>query len=107
MDKIIIELIVRNHPGVMSQVTGLFSRRAFNLEGILCAALTGTKESRMFLLVAKDTRLPQILKQLEKLYDVLSVATHLGADYSFYHELSALWQRVEAAGPGIQNAESA
>jgi acetolactate synthase-1/3 small subunit len=107
MDKIIIELIVRNHPGVMSQVTGLFSRRAFNLEGILCAALTGTKESRMFLLVTKDTRLPQILKQLEKLYDVLSVTTHPGAEYSVYHELRALWQRVEAAGPGMQNAESA
>lgn len=107
MDKIIIELIVRNHPGVMSQVTGLFSRRAFNLEGILCAALSGTKESRMFLLVTKDTRLPQILTQLEKLYDVLCVTTHIGEEYLFYHELQSLWQRVEAAGPGIKGAESA
>ncbi len=35
-----IELTVNNHPGVMSHITGLFSRRAYNLEGILCSSLT-------------------------------------------------------------------
>ena len=32
----ILRLLVRNHPGVMSHVCGLFARRAFNVEGILC-----------------------------------------------------------------------
>lgn len=36
-DFFLIELLVRNHPGVMSHITGLFARRAFNLEGILCS----------------------------------------------------------------------
>ncbi|EMK3758521.1 ACT domain-containing protein, partial [Providencia rettgeri] len=33
---IALELIVRNHPGVMSHICGLFARRAFNVDGILC-----------------------------------------------------------------------
>lgn len=35
-DNVILELTVRNHPGVMTHVCGLFARRAFNVEGILC-----------------------------------------------------------------------
>ena len=35
----IIELIVNNHHGVMSHITGLFSRRGFNLDGILCGKI--------------------------------------------------------------------
>ena len=31
----IVKLMVKNHPGAMSHITGLFSRRGFNLEGIL------------------------------------------------------------------------
>lgn len=33
---IALELIVRNHPGVMTHICGLFARRAFNVDGILC-----------------------------------------------------------------------
>ena len=32
----VLELTVNNHPGVMSHVCGLLSRRAYNVEGILC-----------------------------------------------------------------------
>jgi len=32
----ILELTVQNHPGVMTHVCGLFARRAFNVDGILC-----------------------------------------------------------------------
>ena len=31
---IALELIVRNHPGVMTHICGLFARRAFNVDGI-------------------------------------------------------------------------
>jgi hypothetical protein len=34
----VLELDVNNHPGVMSHVVGLFSRRAYNVEGILVHA---------------------------------------------------------------------
>lgn len=69
----IIELKVRNHPGVMSQITGLFSRRAFNLEGIVCAPDGSGSQSRMVLLIYQDERTEQLVKQLDKLYDVLKV----------------------------------
>lgn len=70
----IIELTVRNHPGVMVHVANLFARRAFNLEGILCAPLTDDRSrSRMLLLVGADSRFEQVVRQLEKLHDVLVV----------------------------------
>ncbi|SDL16724.1 acetolactate synthase, small subunit [Maridesulfovibrio ferrireducens] len=68
-----IDLLVRNHAGVMSQITGLFSRRNFNLEGIICGPVGSGDESRMVLTVADDSKLEQIVLQLEKLYDVLEV----------------------------------
>lgn len=72
-DRLVIELTVKNHPGVMLQITGIFSRRAFNLEGILCGEIGDGTESRMYLLVKNDGHLEQIVKQLQKSYDVLNV----------------------------------
>lgn len=69
----VIDLLVRNHAGVMSQITGLFSRRNFNLEGIVCGPVADGGQSRMILTVADDSKLEQIVLQLEKLYDVLEV----------------------------------
>ncbi|MBK5073043.1 acetolactate synthase small subunit [Budviciaceae bacterium CWB-B4] len=71
--QIALELIVRNHPGVMSHICGLFARRAFNVEGILCMPLKGDTESRIWLLVQKDQRLSQMVSQVEKLEDVQQV----------------------------------
>ena len=83
----LVELLVRNHPGVMSHITGLFARRAFNLEGILCAQVDDGKTSKMFLLVKNDSTLDQIIKQLEKLYDVLNVSVHEDYDKSVFESL--------------------
>ena len=78
-----LELRVRNHPGTMSHVTGLFARRAFNLEAIVCVPLGDAATSRMLLLVSDEPRLEQAEKQLAKLYDVLSVRHRpdLGAEF--------------------------
>ena len=78
----VLELRVHNHPGVMSHITGLFARRAFNLEAILCVPEAGRATSRMRLLVADDPKLEQVERQLEKLYDVLEVRhrPELGAE---------------------------
>lgn len=69
----ILELRVRNHPGVMSHITGLFARRAFNLDSILCTPVGDGTESRLLLQVADTPRLTQVERQLEKLHDVLAV----------------------------------
>lgn len=98
MKNVIIELIVRNHPGVMSQITGLFSRRAFNLEGILCAALGSTERSRIFLLVGDDGKLEQITRQLDKLYDVFEITCHGEDETQLFDRLNALFGEVAGAG---------
>lgn len=71
---ICLRLIVRNHPGVMSHVCGLFARRAFNVEGILCLPLAGEARSVILLVVHDPLRVEQMIRQLAKLEDVLEVA---------------------------------
>ncbi len=83
----IIELTVQNHPGVMSHITGLFSRRAFNLEGILCGYIGKGTKSRMYLLVENNGRIQQIIKQLEKLYDVIDVTLREDYDLTLFNRL--------------------
>lgn len=89
-ESVIIELTVQNHAGVMSHITGLFSRRAFNLEGILCGRIGDGTKSRMYLLVNDDNRLEQIVKQLQKLYDVLDVSLKYDYDQSVFDRLHEL-----------------
>ncbi|SES88750.1 acetolactate synthase, small subunit [Natronincola peptidivorans] len=99
---VIIQLTVNNHPGVMSNITGLFTRRAFNLEGILCGRLQNTKTSRMYLLLNNDDRVEQIIKQLKKLYDVLEVSICEDCDYNSFdniHELVQGKKQTKAIDP--------
>jgi acetolactate synthase I/III small subunit len=89
-NKVVLELSVRNHPGVMSHVCGLFARRAFNVEGILCMPIGGGSESRIWLSVRDDARLPQMISQVEKLEDVLAVQRH-GAEHRVFEQLEAFF----------------
>jgi len=72
----VLELQVNNHPGVMSHICGLFSRRAYNLEGIVCLPIGTGEISRMWLQVNEEQKLEQVIKQVQKLPDVLSVDRH-------------------------------
>lgn len=87
----VLELTVRNHPGVMSHVCGLFARRAFNVEGILCMPIEGTPTSRIWLLVTEDARLEQMIKQVRKLEDVLRVCRH-GASHEVFVRLEEFFR---------------
>lgn len=83
----IIELVVDNHPGVMSHITGLFSRRGYNMEGIVCGPIEDGTKSRMFLLVGEDERLEQIVKQIQKLYDVREAKVREDFDHTLFTRL--------------------
>jgi acetolactate synthase-1/3 small subunit len=72
----VLELTVNNHPGVMSHICGLFSRRAYNLEGIVCVPIGSGETSRMWLQVNEDRKLEQVIKQVQKLPDVRSVVRY-------------------------------
>ena len=82
----VLELDVNNHAGVMSHVVGLFSRRAYNVEGILCMPIGEGSKSRIWLLVKEDARLEQMIRQVEKLDDVLIVRRH-GAEHEVFERL--------------------
>lgn len=87
----VLELSVNNHAGVMSHVVGLFSRRAYNVEGILCLPVGDGSTSRIWLLVNEDQRLPQMVKQVEKLEDVISVRRH-SAEHAVFERLQEFFQ---------------
>ena len=87
----VLEIDVNNHAGVMSHVVGLFSRRAYNVEGILCLPVGNGQRSRIWLLVNEDTRLPQMIKQVEKLEDVIAIRRH-HADHAVFSELEAFFR---------------
>jgi acetolactate synthase I/III small subunit len=89
--QVVLELTVNNHPGVMSHICGLFARRAFNVEGILCMPIGTGVQSRIWLRVPDDHRLEQMLRQLRKLEDVISVQRH-GADHEVFVRLEEFFQ---------------
>jgi len=91
-----LRLTVNNHPGVMTHICGLFARRAFNVEGILCTPLQGGSTSRIWLLVPDDDRLEQMIRQVRKLHDVLEVLAY-HADES---ALARMAECMEAWEPG-------
>jgi acetolactate synthase-1/3 small subunit len=74
----------------MSHVTGLFSRRDFNLEGILCGEIANGTQSKIYLLVKNDDQLEQIIRQLEKLCDVAEVSTKETYNHSVFSRLDEL-----------------
>ncbi|MCH2220953.1 MAG: acetolactate synthase small subunit [Dechloromonas sp.] len=86
LSRAVLEIDVNNHPGVMSHVVGLFSRRAYNVEGILCLPLDDGSRSRIWLLVNEDQRLPQMMKQVDKLEDVIGIRRH-NADHAVFQNL--------------------
>lgn len=81
----VLRLTVKNHPGVMSHVCGLFTRRSYNLEGIMVRPIreSGGQNSRMWLLVNEEEKLEQVMRQTEKLVDVLDVEQHAVAGSVF------------------------
>ena len=92
-DNVILELTVRNHPGVMTHVCGLFARRAFNVEGILCLPIQDSDKSRIWLLVNDDQRLEQMISQIDKLEDVVKVARNQ-SDPSMFNKITVFFAKT-------------
>lgn len=66
--------MVQNHAGVLSRVSGLFSRRDFNIDSLTVGETEDPSISRMTIAVRGDEHtVEQIQRQLEKLEDVYSV----------------------------------
>lgn len=74
MERYILSALVQNHAGVLSRVSGLFSRRGYNIDSLTVGETVDPGVSRMTIVVRGDEAiLEQIQKQLEKLIEVAAV----------------------------------
>ena len=70
----IVSLLVNNHSGVLTRVSSLFSRRAFNIDSLTVGETEDPVLSRMTIVSWGDDYMKdQIVKQLQKLQDVKKV----------------------------------
>ncbi len=78
----IISVLVENEFGVLARVAGLFSGRGFNIESLCVAETLDPGVSAMTIVTTgSEAILEQILKQLNKLVNVIKVTDFLDADY--------------------------
>src|SRR5690554_4352181 len=97
--KHILGVLVENHPGVLSKVSGLFSRSGFNIDSLAVGVTENPDISRMTIVVNGDEYIvEQVTKQLNKLINVIKVAD-IGRD-SVTRELALI--KVEAT-PSTRN----
>ncbi|MBY0578209.1 MAG: acetolactate synthase small subunit [Burkholderiales bacterium] len=70
----IISLLMENESGALSRVSGLFSARGYNIESLSVAPTEDSSLSRMTIVTSgSDDVIEQIIKQLNKLIDVIKV----------------------------------
>jgi acetolactate synthase-1/3 small subunit len=74
MDKFTVELIVSNHYGVLNRITGLYAKRGYNIDSLYVNETQNPEKSRM-LITSKGNKYvqTQMVRQLQKLYDVENV----------------------------------
>ncbi len=84
----VLSVLVENKPGVLSRVTGLISRRGFNIESLSVGPTEDATMSRVTAIVrADDVAYEQITKQLHKLISVYKI-TDLTNDRAIERELA-------------------
>ena len=71
-----ISVLVENHSGVLSRISGLFSRRGFNIESLAVGPTQDPTISRITIIAdGNEHTVEQIEKQLNKLIEVIKVKT--------------------------------
>jgi acetolactate synthase-1/3 small subunit len=70
----LVSVLAKNNPGVLLRISGLFSRRCYNILSIVAAQTENTEYSRILIVVSGDDRIVrQVDKQLSKLEDIEQV----------------------------------
>lgn len=104
MQKKVFQLLVDNTSGVLSRISGLFSRRGYNIESITAGVTADPRFSRITIVASGDDEiLEQIEKQVGKLVDVRDIR-ELKPGESVYRELVMI--KVKAAADKRQNVIS-
>ena len=74
MRKQVLSLLVENNPGVTSHISGLFSRRGYNIDSFSSGVTADPRYTRITIVTSGDEQiLEQIEKQLAKLEDVVDI----------------------------------
>ncbi|HOJ95502.1 MAG TPA: acetolactate synthase small subunit [Methanospirillum sp.] len=98
----IFSVLVEDSPGVLSRVTGLFSRRGFNIESLAVGPCEQPATSRITIVVTgNDVQIEQVKKQLNKLIEVIKVLDVSDAEH-VERELAMIKVRAE---PGTARSE--
>lgn len=83
----VFSLLVDNNPGVLSRVSGLFSRRGYSIDSITAGVTADPRFTRITIVTSGDELiLSQIEKQVRKLEDVIEIKV-LQPEDSVYREL--------------------
>lgn len=97
MKQRVLSILVDNTAGVLSRVSGLFSRRGYNIDSLTVGVTADPKFSRMTVVCSGDDLvLDQITKQLDKLVDVRDIKV-LHSGESVNRELVLVKVRADAA----------
>lgn len=73
-EKFILSMLVKNEAGVLTRISGLFARRGFNIDSLSVGETEDNKVSRITITATGDEYTKeQILRQLEKLHDVIII----------------------------------
>ena len=71
-----ISVLVENQAGILNRITGLFSRRAFNIDSLAVGVTDDPAVSRITIIVdSGNSEMEQVEKQLNKLIEVIKVRT--------------------------------
>lgn len=97
MNRHVLSVLVENQSGVLSRVSGLFSRRGYNIDSLSVGETEDPKVSRMTIVVRGDDYiLEQIKKQLNKLIDVIKIV-ELNPNQSVFRELALIKVKTTTA----------
>lgn len=96
MQKKVYQLLVDNTSGVLSRISGLFSRRGYNIESITAGVTADPRFTRITIVTSGDDEiLEQIEKQVAKLVDIRDIK-ELKPEESVYRELILVKVRASA-----------
>ena len=96
----VFSLLVDNNSGVLSRISGLFSRRGYSIDSITAGMTADPRFTRITIVSSGDEQiLSQIEKQLRKLEDVVDIKA-LKAEESVCRELIMVKLRANAAQRG-------
>ena len=96
----VFSLLVDNNSGVLSRISGLFSRRGYSIDSITAGMTADPRFTRITIVSSGDEQiLSQIEKQLRKLEDVVDIKA-LQAEESVCRELIMVKLRANAAQRG-------